>query len=148
MKMSVAIMTSDFETKIERDVSIMTQTKLTMTSDPIGAIHKPTTREALKMTSDPIGVTHTPTTRTGALKMTSDLDVRLRGTAQGAMPRPYEMNRVLRETLTTIATPSLFMKEYHLYAVTQGETFEHNGINRQLGNPPTLDKLTWRNLKH
>ena len=137
--MNVAIMTSDFE-KIERDVNTMTQT---MTSDPIGATH-----EELKMTSDQIGATQTPTTLIGALKMTSDLDVKLRGIAQGAMPRPYEMNRALRETRTTIATPSLFMKEYHLFAGILEGIFGHNGINRQLGNQPTLDKLIWRNLKH
>ena len=107
-----------------------------MTSDPIGA------NEELKMTSDRIDATQR------ALKMTSDLDAKLRGIAQGAMPRPYEMNRALRETRTTIATPSLFMKEYHLFAGILGETFGRNGINRQLGNQPTLDKLIWRNLKH
>ena len=125
-------MTSDFE-KIERDVNTMTQT-ITMTSDPIGATHEDL---ELKMTSDQIGATQTTTTLIGALKMTSDLDVTAHETA-------YEMNRAPRETRTTTATPSQFMKKYHLYAVIHGETFGRNGINRQ-GNPPPLVKLTWRN---
>ena len=89
MKM-IEIMTSDLET-IELDVDAT----------------NPATREALKVTSDRIDVTQE------SLQMTSDHDAKLLGIAQGAMPRLYEMNRVLRETLITTATPSLFMKEYH-----------------------------------